>query len=243
MGDDKPESMIPGRWIEYPVSVTFLDFYKKEAIENWLNNLILMDRHFMHFNRKFVGSINQRKERMNDIVKRIAVLTAKFKVIEQIKKAIRISASKNYPFIQNSKFCQSVHYDENFDPKEDKLDPLYNKIFGRRFLHDLGELGDRVNISMQDLARLVKTYNEFNLERDIIGEMSKSKRAENEAVLGRTPHGVKNVSELLLFDSSTNVYGDVHVKLSDLRVKPPETKRDRRRKERERLKQKRLEEK
>jgi hypothetical protein len=34
MGDVKEESKIPGRSIEYPVSVTFLDFYKKEAIEN-----------------------------------------------------------------------------------------------------------------------------------------------------------------------------------------------------------------
>lgn len=28
------EKPIPGRQIEYPVSVTFLDFYKKEAFEN-----------------------------------------------------------------------------------------------------------------------------------------------------------------------------------------------------------------
>lgn len=237
--------------IEYPVSVTFLDFYKKEAIENCLNNLILMDRHYINFNKQFVGSINKRKERMNDVVKRIAVLTAKFKVLEQVNKAIRISACKSYPFKNKNNHMQSVHYSDSFEPKEEEMDPTYNKIYGRRLLHEVGELGscskdgksgNRVAISMQDLSSLVKINKDFNMERDIIGEMARSKRANDEAVLGRTPHGVKNVSELLLFDSATNVYSDVNVKLSDLKLEPPESKRQKRRKERERLRKKMLEE-
>jgi hypothetical protein len=225
--------------IEYPVSVTFLDFYKKEAIENCLNNLILMDRHYFNFNRKFV---NARKERVNDIMKRIAVLTAKFKVLENVNKAIRISASKAFPFKKERQEYISVHYDEEFDPRdEETLDPVYNKIFGRRLLHEVGELGNRVETSMQDLNRLVNTYKDFNMERDIIGEMAKSKRQENEAVLGRVPHGVKNVSELLLFDSATNVYNDVNVQLSDLKLEKPLTKKQRKKMEREKARRKRLE--
>jgi len=177
---------------------------------------------------------------MNDLIKRIATISAKFQVLDKVNKAMRISASKAYPFQKKTKFSESIHFDDAFDPKEEEMDPTHNKIYGRRLLHEVGELGSRIEISMQDLANLAATYKEFNMERDIIGEMARSKRQPDEAVLGRTPSGVKNVSELLLFDTATNVYSDVNVKLSELKPEPPESKRQKRRKEKEKLRKKRL---
>ena len=238
---DSNSTKIPGRIIEYPVNVTFLDFYRKEAIENCLNNLVLMDRHYLNFNKKFLNAVNLRKERIHDIMKRTAILNAKFKVLEQVKKAMKIQASKAYPFKKKEQFKLSVHYDESFDPKEEEMDPSYNKIYGRRLLHEEGELGQRVKI--EDLRPLAQIYKDFNMERDILGEMSKSKRNENEGYLGSIPQVVKNVSELLLFDSSTEVYSESHVNFSDIKMQRPKTKKQLRREERERLKRERLERK
>lgn len=119
------------------------------------------------------------------------------------------------------------------------MDPSFNKIFGRRLLHEEGELGQRITIS--DFKPIANINREFNIERDILGEMSKGQKDENEGYLGRVPKVVKNVSELLLFDSSTEVYSEVHVNFSDIKVQRPKTKKELRREERERLKKERLE--
>ncbi|CAI2362171.1 unnamed protein product [Moneuplotes crassus] len=204
---------IPGRNIEYPVRVSSIDAYKKEAIENYLNNLALMDRHYLNFNTKFLSAISQRKERVNNIVRRIAYIQSKFKTLESVKKAIRISAPRAYPLQKSRKHAKSIHFDDGFNPSEEDVDPIYNKIYGQRIIHEVGELGSRVETSAQDLSNLIQCYNHINLERDTLGEMYRSKRQENESILGRTPSVVKNISELLLFNSSTNVYSDVHAGL------------------------------
>ena len=50
---------------EYKAKVYHLDLFKKEAVENALYSLILMDRHYAVFNDKFIHAINSRKDRVN----------------------------------------------------------------------------------------------------------------------------------------------------------------------------------
>jgi hypothetical protein len=119
-----------------------------------------------------------------------------------------------------------LHHGENFDPKPEELDPHYNKIYGKRLIHDKDELDQRINCTLDDLKSLIRIYKDFSMERDVIGDIAKCARKDNEGYLGKTPKNVNYVSEVMLFDSAINVYSDSHVVLSDLHVNKPISKRN-----------------
>lgn len=101
---------------EYKVKVTHLDLFKKEAVENSLYSLILMDRHYAVFNDKFVSGINDRKERVNQLVGRIKTLGEKVNQLSNVKQRMTVVAAKNYPFVKGFSKDYNIHHDEKFEP-------------------------------------------------------------------------------------------------------------------------------
>ena len=61
-------------------------------------SLVLMDRHYATFNDKFITAINQRKERINEVIGRIKTVGEKISKLDSVKKRMIVSASKKYPF-------------------------------------------------------------------------------------------------------------------------------------------------
>ena len=207
-------------------------------MQNSLYSLILLDRAYASFNDKFISALNARKDRVKDIAARVSALGQKVAVLDQAKSRLLISASRKFPLKNDFSSDLSIHFDENFDPKPEELDPHFNKIYGRRLVHNKEELENRLNCSIEDLKKLMKLYKKFSIERDIIAEIASSKRNSDEGYLGKTPSNIDKISEVMLFDSPVNVYSDSHVILSDLQISKPMSKKERERQRRAKEKDK-----
>ena len=50
--------------------------------------------------------------------------------------------------------------------------------------HDKNELEQRIHFSVEEMKKLIELHKQFSAERDVIGEISKFKKDENEGYLG-----------------------------------------------------------
>ena len=160
---------------------------------------------------------------MDNITQRVAVLTEKVKLLFGAQRAIRIMSAKNYPFKQQEYQDRSAFQ----LTEEDTFAKGYlsNKIWSRRLLNSKEDLGDRVQGAAKDLREINELVSAFKTYRDTVAEFATAKRNTNEGILGPTPDFVQSVSELMLFQSEVNVYGDSHVELADFEIKKPIPKR------------------
>lgn len=125
----------------------------------------------------------------------------KVKCLNNVNKRMTIVAAKNYPFVRGFTSDLNIHHDEKFEPQPEEQDPHYNKIFGRKLIHNQQEFGERIQFVLQDLSGLIQLYKEFSMERDVIGQLGLDERKDHEGRLGDLPQNIKYLSSINIFDT------------------------------------------